>query len=200
MAALHAAFWGWRDTLDLIPLAHHYVILTPLMASLEAERGGTDPVPKEVAKGWEALRRQTPETAATLEQLAYDPGPLAAALSATPQTFIHADWKLGNLGERADGTTILLDWDRCGSAPATFDLAWYLAVNCDRLPQSKEDVITAYRRSLESHGVDTSTWWDAQLRLTLLGAALMLAWSKTDDPKELGWWSDRVAEGVREIA
>lgn len=29
MAELHAAFWGWRDDVGLIPVAHHYTFLTP---------------------------------------------------------------------------------------------------------------------------------------------------------------------------
>jgi aminoglycoside phosphotransferase (APT) family kinase protein len=57
---------------------------------------------------------------------------LVAALARTPSTFIHGDWKLGNIGEHANGRTILLDWDRSGYAPATLDLAWYVGVNCDR--------------------------------------------------------------------
>ena len=100
-------------------------------------------------------------------------------LAATPQTFVHGDWKLGNLGSRAGGTTVLLDWDRCGQAAGGVDLAWYLAVNCDRMPQSKEAAIAEYRRRLEAHGVDTSGWWDAQLALALLGGLVQLGWAKT---------------------
>lgn len=113
---------------------------------------------------------------------------------------IHADWKLGNLGEHPDGRTILLDWDRVGAAPATFDLAWYLAVNCDRLPRGKEATIAAYRASLERRGVDTSAWWTHQLALTLLGAGLQLGWSKVGDSPEFGWWQDRIAEGMGHLA
>lgn len=200
MAELHAAFWGFQDSLDLMPLAHHYTILTPGMAELEAERGGTDPVPVAVAEGWAALRRSNPRVAAVLKELADDPGPLVSAVGSTPQTFIHADWKLGNVGEHSDGRTILLDWDRCGEAPAAIDLAWYLAVNCDRLPQTKEATVETYRDALARSGVVVDTWWERQLALALLGAALQLAWSKTHDPAELGWWCDRVAEGERFLA
>jgi hypothetical protein len=197
MAALHAAWWGRANTLDTFPLAHHYTFLTPTMAEIEAERGGTDPVPKAVAQGWAALHLAAPRMAATLDALAADPGPLAVALGATPLTLVHGDCKLGNMGEHPDGRTVLLDWDRCGAAPATFDLAWYLAVNCERLPESKEDAVAAYRESLQGAGVATEEWWDRQLALTLLGAALQLGWSKAGDPEELGWWEDRVTEGER---
>ncbi len=129
MAALHAEWWGRADTLDACPLAHHYTFLTPTMAVIEAELGGSDPVPKAVMQGWDALRHASPGMAATLAELADNPGPLVAALRTTPLTLVHGDWKLGNMGEHADGRTVLLDWDRCGAAPATFDLAWYVAIN-----------------------------------------------------------------------
>ncbi|HEY8755817.1 MAG TPA: phosphotransferase [Candidatus Dormibacteraeota bacterium] len=199
MAQLHAAFWDWRDGLGLMPLAHHYTFLTPAMAVLEAERHGTDPVPRAVADGWLAMDRVAPRIASMLRALAHDPGPLVAQLGTTPQTLVHADWKLGNLGEHPDGRTILLDWDRVGGAPATFDLAWYLAVNCDRLPHSKEATIAAYRASLERQGVGTSVWWNQQLALTLLGAGLQLGWSKVGDSAEFGWWQDRIVEGMGRI-
>lgn len=199
MAELHATFWGWTDRFELMPLTHHYSILTPTTAALEGLRNGHDPVPPAVDAGWMELRRTWPRLAATLGDVARDPGPLAAALQATPQTFIHADWKLGNLGEHADGRTVLLDWDRSGAAPATFDLSWYLAVNCDRIPVTKEATIDSYRQHLESRGVATDGWWEQQLALTLLGAGLMLAWAKVHDPAELGWWAERIFEGASRL-
>jgi hypothetical protein len=199
MAQLHAAFWGWEDRIELMPLAHHYAILTPTMAALEAERGGADPVPPAVAAGWAELQGAWPALATTLSAIAHDPGPLAVVLRRTPQTFVHGDWKLGNLGEHADGRTVLLDWDRSGAAPATFDFAWCLAVNCDRMPQGKEEAIAAYRRFLEAGGIETAGWWDEQVSLTLLGAGVMLAWAKVGDVAELGWWADRIDEGARRL-
>jgi len=195
MARMHAAYLGSDDGGELFPVAHHYVILTPTMAELEAASGGTDPVPQAVAGGWRMVEARHPRQARVLLQLARDPGPLVAALSVGPTTLVHADWKLGNLGSTPDAT-ILLDWDRCGYGPPLVDLAWYLAVNCDRLPESKEDAITAYRASLEAAGVDTSSWWAAQLRAALAGGFLQLAWDKNDDATEFGWWSDRLDEAL----
>jgi hypothetical protein len=192
MATLHATYWGFRDDAGLFPLAHHYVYLTPAMAELEAETPRTDPVPPAVADGWRRLSEEHPQDASRLLELARDPWPLVVALRQGPQTLIHADWKLGNLG-RDGSRTILLDWDRTGEAPPLVDLAWYLAVNCDRLPESKEDTISAYRSALESAGIATTPWWDGQLAPALAGAFLQLAWSKTGDASEFGWWSERVA-------
>jgi aminoglycoside phosphotransferase (APT) family kinase protein len=122
-----------------------------------------------------------------------------AALAETPATFVHGDWKAGNLGAHPDGRTILLDWGWPGRAAPLVDLAWYLAVNCDRLPQSKEDAIEHYRRSLAGHGISTVGWWERQLGLALLGGFLQLGWSKTGDPAELSWWVDRVVPVARDL-
>jgi hypothetical protein len=200
MASLHAAFWGWDDDLGLMPIAHHYTFLTPAMAALEAAGGGVDPVPPAVASGWRALDQAAPAVASALRELALDPGRLVVALASTPTTLIHGDWKLGNLGAHPGGRTILFDWDRVGVAPATCDLAWYIAINCKRLPQSKEATIAAYRGSLERQGVATTAWWDRQLALALLGAGLQLGWEKAGDRAELGWWQDRIVEGLDRLA
>lgn len=196
MAQLHAAYFGFEDAVGLFPLAHHFVSLTPGMAELELAAGRTDPVPGAVRDGWEAMQSLHPDDAKRLLALAADPSPLIVALRAGPQTLLHGDWKLGNLGSHADGGTILLDWDRVGEGPPLVDLAWYLAVNCDRLPESKTDAIAAYRTSLEAAGVRTATWWDAQLAAALAGAFLQLGWSKTADAEEFAWWSERFAEAL----
>jgi aminoglycoside phosphotransferase (APT) family kinase protein len=129
----------------------------------------------------------------------HDPAPLVAALATTPRTFLQGDWKMGNLGRRPDGRVVLVDWDRPQVGPATSELAWYLAVNSDRLPESKEQAVTRYRDALEHCGVATSAWWDDQLELTLLGAFLMLRWSKVGQGAEFRWWADiatRAAAGL----
>jgi aminoglycoside phosphotransferase (APT) family kinase protein len=119
-------------------------------------------------------------------------------LSSTPQTFVHGNFKLDNLGVTADGRTIVLDWEISGRGAPLSDLAWYLAINCRRLPQSKEAAIEAYRDSLERQGISTSGWWDRQLGLCLLGALVQFGWEKAlsgyDD--ELAWWEARALEGA----
>jgi hypothetical protein len=195
MAQMHAAYFGSDEGTELFPVAHHYVFLTPAIAELEPASGRTDPVPPAVAGGWRMLEARHPRQARVLLELARDPAPLVDALSVGPTTLVHADWKLGNLGSTPD-TTILLDWDRCGYGPPLVDLAWYLAVNCDRLPEPKEDAITAYRASLEAAGVDTASWWGAQLRAALAGGFLQLGWAENDDTTEFGWWSDRLDEAL----
>jgi hypothetical protein len=198
MAALHAAFWNWHDDIGLTPTAVHYTLLTPVTAEVERERGGADVVPPLVALGWQALHARGTPAADLACRLVADPSPLLDALAGTPQTLIHGDWKFGNMGAQPDGRTILLDWDRSGAGAACIDLAWYLAVNCALLPETKEASIEAYRTALEATGIETGDWWDAQLGLALIGAFVQLGWSKVEaDPAEFDWWQERVLDAQR---
>jgi hypothetical protein len=199
MALMHARFWGFRDGYGLLPRANRYTALVPATGAREAAAGHRDPVPMGFEAGWAALHRAAPAAHDHALALATDPAPLVEALAQTPVTFIHGDWKAGNLGTHPDGRTILLDWGWPGADGPLVDLAWYLAVNCDRLPVSTEDTIAAYHRALRSHGVATAGWWDRQLDLALLGGFVQLGWSKTGDPAELAWWVDRVVPVARDL-
>jgi aminoglycoside phosphotransferase (APT) family kinase protein len=105
---------------------------------------------------------------------------------------VHGNWKLDNLGTDSSGRTVLFDWELPGLGAPLSDVAWYLAINCRRLPHSKEAAIDAYRESLDSAGVETEPWWDRQLALSLLGALVQFGWEKAlggyDD--ELAWWDE----------
>ncbi|HEY6379711.1 MAG TPA: phosphotransferase [Candidatus Dormibacteraeota bacterium] len=198
MAELHAAFWGWRDDIGLMPFSHTYTFLTPVTTALESMRGGADPVPPLIAPGWARFSQAAPAAAGVLLGLLADPSALLVALARTPSTLIHSDWKLGNLGSHPDGRTILVDWDRVTEGPGCADLAWYLAVNCDRIAFPKEVAIEAYRRGLEVRGIETEPWWDRQLTLALLGALLQLGWAKASgDAAELAWWEARALAATR---
>jgi len=188
MAAMHTAFWGFTDEYGLTTTQDRYGFASLANASRESGEA----IPALMPAGWAAVGALAPEAARFALALTADAAPLHAAMAAGPCTLVHGDWKFGNLGTRPDGRTVLLDWGWPGRAPPPVDLAWYLAVNCDRLPESKEDTITAYRAALERQGVDTGGWWDRQLELALLGAFLQLGWSKAHDPAELAWWTDRV--------
>ncbi len=201
MAAMHAAFWGGGDDISVVPPMHRYLELSPWIAAAEAARGTPPLVPRLVGEGWEQLAGVAPAAAAVVLPLAWDPAPLVDALETTPQTFVHGNWKLDNLGTDAEDRTVVLDWELPGRGAALSDLAWYLAINCRRLPQSKAATIDAYRAALERHGIETGPWWDAQLGLALLGALVQFGWEKAlggyDD--ELMWWEARAQEGARYI-
>ena len=193
MAALHAAFWACGSDCEVVPVMHRYLELSPWLAEAEAAVGSAHLVPRLVGEGWPRLAEVAPAAAAVVIPLAHDPGPLVAALAGTPQTFVHSNWKLDNLGTDADGRTVVLDWEQPGRGAPLSDLAWYLAINCRRLPQGKPDAIAAYRQALEEHGISTEAWWDRQLALCLLGALVQFGWEKAlgGYDEELAWWEGK---------
>jgi hypothetical protein len=198
MAALHAAFWDAGDEVEIVPAMHRYLELSPWTALAEAARGEPPLVPRLIGEGWGRLAEVAPAAARVVTPLAWDPGPLVEALDTTPRTLVHGNWKLDNLGSDPAGRTILLDWELPGRGAALSDLAWYLAINCRRLPGSKEEAVAAYRQALEARGVDTGPWWDRQLELCLLGALVQFGWEKAlggyDD--ELAWWEHHAVAGA----
>jgi hypothetical protein len=198
MAAMHATFWETELDIDIVPTRDRILELSPHTAEREAALGSTHPVPRLIAEGWPLLTEVAPTAAAIVTPLAADPTPLLRALEGTPLTLVHGNWKLDNLGTDPDGRTILLDWELPGRGPALSDLAWYLAINCRRLPHSKEEAIDAYRESLEHHGIGTDAWWDRQLRLCLLGALVQFGWEKAfgGNDDELVWWERRAVDAA----
>ena len=198
MAALHAAFWACGSECEVVPVMHRYLELSPWLAYAEAAVGSAHLVPRLVGEGWPRLAEVAPAAAAVVTPLARDPGPLVEALEGTPQTFVHSNWKLDNLGTDADGRTVVLDWEQPGRGAPLSDLAWYLAINCRRLPQSKPDAIAAYRQALEEAGISTEPWWDRQLALCLLGALVQFGWEKAlgGYDEELAWWETQAVRAV----
>jgi hypothetical protein len=192
MATLHHRFLGFADDVALLPLSHRYVMFAPRMIAAELDRPDTHPVIGLMTQGWRLLDDVAPELAQTVRPLHQDATPLVAALRERPQTLLHGDWKMGNLGTDSDGRTILLDWACPGRGPLCSDLAHYLALNAARLPEPKEAVISAYRAALESRGVETDGWFDPQLGLCLIGYTLLMGWEKAlAGGDELAWWQDR---------
>ena len=193
MAAMHAAFWETGRDIDVVTAERRYTELSPQMAEHEAALGSTHLVPQLVARGWPLLAEVAPAAAAVVVPLVREPGPLVAALATTPQTLLHGNWKLDNLGTAPDGRTIVLDWELPGRGVGLSDVAWFLAINCRRLATSKLDAVASYRDALERHGVRTDGWWERQLDLALLGALVQFGWEKAlggyDD--ELAWWEER---------
>jgi hypothetical protein len=197
LAQAHARFWEFEDRYGLLSPGARYQALTPATGERERARGGADPVPAVLVAAWQALHDVAPVAHDLARALTHDPTPLVSALAQTPATFIHGDWKAGNLGVLPDGRTVLLDWGWPGRAGPLVDVGWYLAVNCDRLPESKEDAVRAYRDRLEHHGIDTAAWFDRQLELALVGAFLQLGWSKSGP--ELQWWLPRIVPVGRDL-
>lgn len=197
MAAFHATFMGWRDTIGLQDLARRFCFFAPAVIAPELLVEDI-PGPVFVAdKGWGLLPQRAPRLDALVRAMQTDPHPLAAAMRETPCTFVSGDWKLGNLGTDPQRRTVLLDWAYPGEAPPCWELMWYLALNRSRIPQSKKDTIAAYRSALERHGVDTTDWWERQLGLCTVGIMATFAWEKAvGDADELAWWEAAALAGA----
>jgi len=145
MAALSSAFWGWEDRLGLTTMAQRMRFFAPdnIAAELDA---AVVPGPLAAAvAGWPVLAGRSPLLSTVARSVHDDPEIVTARLSGLPGTFVHGDWKMGNLGSHPDGRTILLDWTLPGAGPACWDLCWYLALNRARLPERKETAIARYR-------------------------------------------------------
>ncbi|MGH3763991.1 MAG: hypothetical protein ACRDTX_02370 [Pseudonocardiaceae bacterium] len=200
MAAMHASFWGWRDEVGLTPLATRYLMFSPTVATAEAALGSAAVVPKVMAQGWARLPEVSARLADLVLPLLDDPASLVTALGAVPHTLVHGDWKAANLGSHADGRTVLLDFGEVpGEASPLADLSWYLALNTDLLPETKDEAITTYQHALHRHGIATTGWWDAAVALELLATMVQFGWEKAlgGPGPELAWWEARAAEGAR---
>lgn len=201
MAKLSARTLGWRDDIGLVPLGNRWTWFNHTSLQVEADRGWPDPVPKIAFDGWVRFAERAPADVRTvIDALRRDPSPLVARVQRTPQSFVHGDWKLGNVGTAADGRTVLIDWTYPGEGPCTSELAWYLAINRARLPQSKEDAIDCFRSSLACESVDLEGWFDDQLAVSLLATLVLFGWEKALGPDdELAWWCDRARDGAARL-
>jgi thiamine kinase-like enzyme len=194
---MHAANLGWHDDLDLYPLERRTLFFAPATIAPELARDDVPPTLQVAERGWALLPERDPALFELVSAVHRDPATLAGLLAETPQTFIAGDWKMGNLGTRPTGETVLLDWAYPGEAPPAWELAWYLALNRARIPESKTDTIAHYRQALEAAGVATNAWWDRQLDLCLLAMAVTFGWEKAvGEADELAWWSDRAQQAA----
>jgi hypothetical protein len=198
LAQLCATFWGFIDTIGGLTTMTERVRFFATDA-VARELAVAEPPGVIVAadSGWKRL----PDLSPTLADLAFavqaDPTLLTAPLAETPTTFLHGDWKMGNLGSHPGGRTILLDWAYPGSGPACWDLCWYLALNRARLPEAKEAAIDRFRSSLERQGIETGGWFDRQLDLCIAAIMVTFGWEKAiGDEAELRWWETRVSEAL----
>jgi hypothetical protein len=203
LAAQSALFWGWRDDMGLLPYADRWRMFSRPFLEAERRRGWPEPIPQLAADGWERFAELAPRDVADgVSALLDDVTPLATALAATPGTFLHGDWKLGNMGSGADGRTVLVDWAYCGEGPVCHELAWYLALNRARIPvgETRESTIETLRSALERRGVATAGWWDRQLDLCLLGGTVLFGWAAAYGPDaEREWWCERARAGLARL-
>lgn len=198
LAELSASFWGWEDTVGgLATMAERIRFFAPDNIAAELT---TKTVPGAIAAadaGWRTLAQRSPKLFRVATAIHKEPELVTRPLARTPVTFLQGDWKMGNLGTHPDGRTILLDWAYPGSGPACWDLCWYLALNCARLPETKDAAIARFRGALERLDVPTEGWWDTQLDLSMVAMMATFGWEKAlGDDEELRWWERRVADAV----
>jgi hypothetical protein len=202
-AAMAANAWGWHDEIELLPHRLRWQWFGEHQLEGERDLGFPEAVPRIAVEGWQRFADRAPASVRVLvDALRRDATPLSDAILTTPQTFLHGDWKFGNLGAGADGRTILLDWAYPGEGPICHELAWYLALNRARLPRghTKETTIDAFERALGLHGIETGGWFERQLELCLLGALVQFGWEKAlGDDDELEWWCVRAAAGAEHL-
>lgn len=203
LASLHAATWGWQDTVGLLPVANRYSFFGPDALACEAALGFPQPVPRIATEGWRRLDDACPDLADALRPLQRAPWPLFDALAETPGALLHGDTKFGNVGFGADGRTLLVDWSQTGAGPPLAEIVHSLALNRARIPAelARDATVDAYRAALERHGIDTTPWFERQLALCLVGVMLQLGWEKAFDETgaELTWWRDRAVDTAREL-
>jgi hypothetical protein len=195
-AAMHAAFRG--EPLDgAITLERHIAISSPAIA--EAERDGSDVIPKQIETAWEAFAAAADDDVAqaVLANLA-DPAPLAQALREGGTTLVHGDLRDDNLGF-VDGRVLLLDWDIAGEGTPALEVAWYLCHDAWRTEGTHdellEDFLVAEGGAVSERDLDLGLIAGLQLYGWIFGHSALIhpdpaerAWARD----ELGWWVPRV--------
>jgi hypothetical protein len=217
LAALHTAFWA--DAMLRTPALH---LCSPfdLISHTSPSKiepllsANPSPIVQVILDGWNKLPDLIGgELASQVIALSNDPSPLCTALAKYPQTLVHGDFHLANLGlERgAKSRLILLDWARPTFSAPGLDLAFLLGINGHELPISHDEAIELYRQSLArrlGYRFDPR-WWQPQLTLSLLAGfamtgcfqAFMLPDTKNAGEQKkreegLAWWCERAAAGL----
>jgi hypothetical protein len=197
LAIMHARNLGWQDDLGLYPLARRPLFFAPATIAPELARNEVSPTLRVAERGWTLLAERDAALFELVSEVHRDSSTVCGLLAETPQTFIAGDWKMGNLGSRSSGETVVLDWAYPGEAPPAWELAWYLALNRARIPESKANTIARYRQALEDAGVAAGAWWERQLDLCLLAMTATMGWEKAvGDADELAWWSEQAQQAA----
>lgn len=129
LAAMHAMFWE-DDTLnnfDLGLCGAEQLVRMCWPIHFDRYRHDTQSL-EYLSKGWEALfELLDADVRNTLQSLMNNPHPLFDTLASFPSTFIHADYRTGNLALMPETNQIVaFDWQDAGYAPATICLSWFL--------------------------------------------------------------------------
>ena len=169
----------------------------------EAERDGTDLLPKQLEAAWDAFADSVPEdVGAEVLAAVADPGPLAGALEATGTvTLIHGDLRDDNLGLVGDGI-VLLDWDLATAGTPTVEFAWYLCHDAWRIDATHDEIEADYRAAedvLDAREAELGMLTGLVQYGWIFGHSLRVypdpaetAWARA----ELDWWVPRTRRAL----
>lgn len=204
LAALHAAYWARPPDdsgIDWCAVPQRLAVTSPATADALV-RAGRD---FGIAGGWRRFFETADARAAHVARRLFDePAPLLRLLDALPQTLVHSDAKIANVGW-GEGRLWLIDWALVARAPAALELAWFLAVNSSRLPWPPDAVMQSYERRLRQR-LTAGAWsgfdLEAHRAAVALVGLLQYGWGKALDARagdaaEFRWWCDRAADAAR---
>ncbi len=207
LAALHAQFWNdaslQNPALGLSSLQDFLTILSPARVQAEIDAGRANAVLEMAARGWQKFFVDAPNDVREIFRAwQNNPTALLNELAAMPQTLVHGDYKLGNLGiapspptplpkSGRGEQTIVLDWQDAARGAGSLDLGYFLALNARWLPFGRERALEIYRNALHARGHSISM---REIEIGLLaGGALRLLWLMVlHQPEELEWWYELV--------
>ena len=206
LAAVHASTAETPADFPWCPLRERIELLT--RRSAERYRATGLAVGQRFLDGWDAFDRQAePAARELIGRLTGDVAPLLAALDRLPQTLLHGDLKLANVGF-TDDEMLLIDWQMITRAPVAVELGWLLVSNVAALPEPPEAVLERYRVAATATGVDVGDW-EAQVDLTWIVGLVLRGWRKGLDAEadaptgwgasgadDLAWWSRRSVEAA----
>ena len=185
-AAMHRAFDGAAPD-GAATLEDRLGMSAPAVS--EAERTGSDLLPKQFEHAWEAFADVVDaDVADAVLALVAAPGRLADALRAAygTTTLVHGDLRDDNLGFEGD-RVVLIDWDLATAGTPTVDFAWYLAQDAWRIDASHDELETDHRAAQGEH------LREAELELGMLSGLVQYGWLLAHsarvhpDPAETAW-------------
>jgi hypothetical protein len=216
IAEMHAYPWTASGQLEggsWCPVRERVTLIC--RGSLERAGPARDAVGERILPGWDAFDRLAPRAARDLiDALGKDPKPLLDALERMPQTLIHGDLKLANVGVHPDGSIDLVDWQMVSVAPVGLELGWFLVANVASLPLPPDEILDRYASKLRQAqaGADPTPGWDQQVDAAMLVGLLLRGWRKGYDAEtgvmhasgigaaeDLAWWCDQALEAAGRI-
>jgi hypothetical protein len=194
---MHREFWG--QTFDGgASVDDHFRFI-----SKDWQRESGWSLTKVFLHGWELFADVAPaDVADAMLRLSDDRSGFVREIERRPQTFIHGDLRLHNLG-LSDERIVLYDWELAGAGPGAIDFAWYLIISATRIDATREEITDDIRR-ISGERFDPVAW-----DLACIGELARLGWNKAIDivenPDEavrvqeradLDWWVSRVREAL----